>query len=107
MTFEEWWGDEPKHGMITAREAWKAGQAAERERLQPVIDALQGKMAFEEWTSKHMQSGLDVALAKPVWNAAQAAERERIKRLVEEVCRHGYHDKWFECANVILDRIEE
>ena len=32
MTFEEWWGDEPKHGMITAREAWnagwKAGQAA-------------------------------------------------------------------------------
>ena len=33
MTFEEWWGDEPKHGMITAREAWKAGQAAERERI--------------------------------------------------------------------------
>lgn len=33
MTFEEWWGDDPKHGMITAREAWKAGQTAERERI--------------------------------------------------------------------------
>ena len=33
MTFEEWWGDDPKHGMITAREAWKAAQAAERERI--------------------------------------------------------------------------
>jgi len=33
MTFEEWWGDEPKHGMITAREAWNAGQTAKRERI--------------------------------------------------------------------------
>ena len=33
MTFEEWWGDESKHGAITAREAWKAGQTAEREQI--------------------------------------------------------------------------
>ena len=37
MTFEEWWGDEPKHGMITAREAWKTGQAVERERIKSRI----------------------------------------------------------------------
>lgn len=37
MNFEEWWGDEPKHGMITAREAWKAAQAADRERIKGTV----------------------------------------------------------------------
>ena len=33
MTFEEYWGEDPAPGKITAKHAWNAGQAAERERI--------------------------------------------------------------------------
>lgn len=33
MTFEEYWGDEPSSGRVTAKDAWTAGQKAERERI--------------------------------------------------------------------------
>ena len=61
MTFEEWWGDEPKHGAITAREAWKTGQAAERERLQPVIDSLQECHEAMEYMSEY-----DIPIGLPI-----------------------------------------
>ena len=34
-------------------------------------------------------------------------ERERIKEIVAEVAWQGNHDKWFDCADAIADRIEE
>ncbi len=33
MTFEEYWGEDPDPGKITAKHAWNAGQAAERARI--------------------------------------------------------------------------
>jgi len=45
--------------------------------------------------------------AKHAWNAGQAAERERITRIVDEVGVQGNHDKWFDCADAIAERIEE
>lgn len=64
-------------------------------------------MTFEDWMKKQDQEIIrDAFSAAAGWSAGQAAERERIKRLVEETMRHGYHDKWFECANEIMDRIE-
>ena len=33
MTFEEYWGEDRDPGKITAKHAWNAGQAAERERI--------------------------------------------------------------------------
>lgn len=33
MTFEEYWGDDPTPGKLTAKHAWAAGQKEERERI--------------------------------------------------------------------------
>ena len=56
---------DPKHGIITAREAWKAGwkagQAAERERLQPVIDSLQECHEAMEYMSEY-----DIPIGLPI-----------------------------------------
>ncbi len=39
MTFEEYWGEDPDPGKITAKHAWNAGQAAEREKYAELIAA--------------------------------------------------------------------
>ena len=63
-------------------------------------------MTFLEWLSKYRPEELpnQVMLLKDAWELGQAAERERIKQIIEEVWRQGNHDKWFDCANTILDR---
>lgn len=49
MTFEAWWGDDPKHGVITAREAWKAAQKAERERIKKIVEQVGVQGNHDEW----------------------------------------------------------
>lgn len=44
MNFEDWWGDEPSPGRITAREAWKAAQRAERERIKSRVKEAADKL---------------------------------------------------------------
>jgi len=34
-------------------------------------------------------------------------ERKRIKRIVEEVAWQGDHDKWFDCVDALVERIEQ
>lgn len=49
MTFEDWWGDDPKHGVITAREAWRAARKAERERIKKIVDEVGRQGNHNEW----------------------------------------------------------
>lgn len=48
-----------------------------------------------------------ILFARAMYERGQAAERERIKEIVDEVAWQGNHDKWFDCADAIADRIEE
>ena len=44
MTFEEYWGEDPDPGKISARHAWNAAQAAERERIKQIVrDVTEGR----------------------------------------------------------------
>lgn len=51
MTFEDYWGDEPRHGVITAREAWNAGQKAERERIKRIVQEVNTQVDHNIWAS--------------------------------------------------------
>lgn len=51
MTFEDWWGDDPKHGAITAREAWDAAQQAERERIKRIVQEVNTQVDHNIWAS--------------------------------------------------------
>lgn len=51
MTFEEWWGDEPAHGVLTAREAWNAAQKAERERIKRIVQEVNTQVDHNIWAS--------------------------------------------------------
>ena len=77
MTFEEWWGDEPKHGMITAGEAWKAAQTAERERIKSRV-----KDAAENlWCTRNQVGDEPYALyIGPSMNAME----QFVEKLLEE-----------------------
>lgn len=37
----------------------------------------------------------------------ELAERKRIKQIVEEVSWKGDHDKWFDCVDAIMERLEQ
>lgn len=65
-------------------------------------------MTFEEWMKAQDPDIIrDAFSAAAGWKAAQAAERERIKQIVDEVAWQGNHDKWFDCADAIVERIED
>lgn len=49
MTFEEYWGEDPDPGKITAKHAWNAGQAAERERIKRIVDEVGVQGNHDEW----------------------------------------------------------
>ena len=49
MTFEEYWGEDPDPGKITAKHAWNAGQAAERERITRIVDEVGVQGNHDEW----------------------------------------------------------
>ena len=48
-----------------------------------------------------------ILFARAMYERGQQAERERIKQIVDEVAWQGNHDKWFDCADAIVERIEE
>lgn len=67
-------------------------------------------MTFEEWIKTEPLTGItndDYIIAWLGWIAGQKAERERIKQIVDEIGRKGNHDKWFDCADAIAERVEE
>ena len=45
MIFEEYWGEDPDPGKITAKHAWNAGQAAEREKYAELIAAAEAVLS--------------------------------------------------------------
>jgi hypothetical protein len=49
MTFEEYWGEDRNPGKITAKHAWNAGQAAERERIKRIVDEVGVQGNHDEW----------------------------------------------------------
>ena len=85
-TWFEWPEEDRCHvtytsAILFARDMYERGQKAERERI--------GYLLF-----------------KKTWNAAQIAERDRIKNIVEQVGLQGNHDKWFDCCDMIMERID-
>lgn len=65
-------------------------------------------MTFEEWAEAQDPTIIrDVFSAAAAWVAAKESERERIKQIVDEVGRQGNNDKWFDCADAILGRIDQ
>ena len=77
MTFEEYWGDEPSHGKITAKDAWAAGQKAERQRIKSRV-----KAAAESLWCIRNQVG-DDPYALYIGPSLDTME-EFVKRLLEE-----------------------
>ena len=49
MTFDEYWGEDPDPGKITAKHAWTAGQKAERERITRIVDEVGVQGNHDEW----------------------------------------------------------
>jgi hypothetical protein len=45
--------------------------------------------------------------AREMYQLGQKAERERIKQIIEEVSWQGDHDKWFDCVDALVERIEQ
>jgi hypothetical protein len=71
-------------------------------------------MTFAEWLDTEPLTGItndDYMSAWLGWTAGQREERERererIKQIIAEVGRQGNHDKWFDCADAIVERIKE
>lgn len=63
-----------------------------------------------EWPDDHREYVTytsTILFARAMYERGQAAERERIKEIVAEVAWQGNHDKWFDCADAIVDRIED
>ena len=64
MTFEEYWGEDPDPGKITAKHAWNAGQAAEREKYADLIAAAEAVVDEDDkepyaWVAIHDHHGFD------------------------------------------------
>lgn len=115
-TWFEWPDDRREYVTYTstilfARAMYERGQAAERERIKEIVAEClwigQEMTSFEEWADNNNLSEYGKACSIGAWKAAQAAERERIKQIIDEVGRQGNHDKWFDCADAIVERIEE
>lgn len=67
-------------------------------------------MTFGEWLETEPMTGntnTEYMSAWLGWMAGQKAEQERIKQIIDEVGRQGNHDKWFDCADAIVERIEQ
>ena len=64
--------------------------------------------SFEDWMKKQDPALIkDAFSAAAGWSAGQLAERERIKKIIEQVGVQGNHNEWFDCCDVILERIED
>jgi hypothetical protein len=61
MTFEEYWGEDPDPGKITAKHAWNAGQAAEREKYAALIAAAEA--VIERWETPLWKESKPTAVA--------------------------------------------
>lgn len=71
----------------------------------------QEAVGFNEWlsTQKYTYQAddwLEINFGKSAWTAAQQAERARIRDIIKAVGVQGEHDKWFECADAIMEKID-
>jgi hypothetical protein len=63
-----------------------------------------------EWPSDdryHVTYTSAMLFARDMYQLGQKAERERIKQIIEEVSWQGDHDKWFDCVDALVERIEQ
>lgn len=65
-------------------------------------------MTLEDWVIKYYGYREAINPAQEAcWAVAQKAERERIKHIVEHIGLQGNHDEWFNCCDMIRERIGE